>query len=370
MEQVFSVSEFLSQLNSVLETQVVLVQGEVTRVDKRAGYTFFTLKDTKKEAVLPCFIWAEKLRFCGFTLKEGLEIQIFGFPEIYARSGRFNFQVEKLQVVGEGALQKAFEQLKRKLEQLGFFASERKKPIPRFVRRLGLITSGFGEAKNDFLKHIGRHGFEILFYNVKVEGMYAIDEIVRAIKFFNESPLGELDVLVLIRGGGSLESLQAFNSEAVARAIFASRIPVIAGIGHEADFTIADFVADCRASTPTHAAKILSEGWEKAGVELKNSQRMLATHIQQAIANTRNEIEVSAQTLEQGIKSFLEQVRNFLLQSEQKLNLASPLHRLAQGYSITREQGSGRVVKRAEQVIIGQRLVTRLFKGELRSKVL
>ncbi len=185
MDQVLSVHEFLESLNKVLQTQVVLVQGEVTRVDRRGSYTFFTLKDKEEEAVLPCFAWERNLAFASFKLEEGTEVQLLGYPEIYVRGGRFNFHVQQMMLVGEGALQKAFAALKKQLESLGFFAPERKKQIPRFVRRIGLITSAFGDAKKDFLKHVGAYGFEICAYDVKVEGMYAMGEIVEALRFFN-----------------------------------------------------------------------------------------------------------------------------------------------------------------------------------------
>lgn len=368
MDRALSVAEFLANLNEVLKTQVVLVQGEVTRVDRRGGYTFFTLKDKKEEAILPCFAWERNLSLAGFTLKDGLEVQLWGCPEMYVRSGRFNFHVERLLLVGEGALKLVFEALKKKLEGLGFFALERKKAIPRFVRHIGLITSAFGDAKKDFLRHVGAYGFDIQAHDVKVEGMYAIDEIVEALRFFNEQPQ-PVDVLVLIRGGGSLESLQAFNSEAVARAIFASKIPVLTGIGHEADFTIADFVSDLRASTPTHAARILSDPWREAAATLQNISEVLATSMKQVIVRSKDDLNTQAASLEEGAQEFFARIKDLLRQEAQKLNLASPQNRLRQGYSITMEAATRKVVKKKLDVSVGQELVTVVYEGEFISKV-
>ncbi len=369
MDQAISVHEFLEQVNTLLSVQRVLVQGEITRVDRRAGYTFFTLKDTQQEAILSCFAWEYRLSLTSFHLKEGQEIQVFGFPEIYIRSGRFNFHVEQILLLGEGALQKAFEALKKQLEQLGFFASERKKPLPRFVKNIGLITSEAGDAVKDFLTHLGQHDFELSFFNVKVEGIYAIEEIVKALRYFNEQPEPS-EVLVLIRGGGSLESLQAFNSEAVARAIFASKIPVLTGIGHEKDFTIADFVADARASTPTHAGRILGDPWSQVETELEHASQTLAVALQHMARRAKDAVDTASQTLEEQIAQYIARLKEFLCSEEQKLNLASPLHRLRQGYSITMEAKTRKVVKSSADVLPNKEIVTKLYKGELYSHVI
>ncbi len=351
-----------------MSVQRVLVQGEITRVDRRAGYTFFTLKDTKQEAILSCFAWEYRLSLTSFHLKEGQEIQVFGFPEIYVRTGRFNFHVEQILLVGEGALQKVFEALKKQLEQLGFFAPERKRPLPRLVKSIGLITSAQGDAQKDFFTHLGKHGFEVYFFNVKVEGLYAIEEIVRALRYFNEES-NPPEVLVLIRGGGSLESLQAFNSEAVARAIFASKIPVLTGIGHEKDFTIVDFVADARASTPTHAGRILGDPWSEVEVELEHAGQILAVALQHTAGRAKDAVDGVAKTLEEQRTQLFARFKDYLAGEEQKLNLASPLHRLRQGYSITMEALSRKVVRRVRDTYVNQELLTKVYDGEFVSKV-
>lgn len=222
-EKIFSVSEYLDYLNEILIPARAIIHGEVGRVDNRERYTFFTLKD--EEAVINCFAWQSRLESFGVELKEGLELKVEGFPQVFKRRGNLNFEVEHVGLVGEGALKQAFELLKKKLAIAGFFALERKKILPKYIERIGLVTSDFGDAKNDFLTHLGKFGFKIYFYDVRVEGLYTIDDIVKAIRWFNENLL-DIEVLVLTRGGGSLESLQAFNSEAVAKAIFGSKIPI------------------------------------------------------------------------------------------------------------------------------------------------
>ena len=262
-EQVFSVSLYLDYLNKILVPQAAIIQGEIGKIDNRGRYAFFSLVDKNADAVINCFAWEENLRGFGIELKEGLEIRVKGFPRIFKPRGSFTFEVEYVSLVGEGSLKLAFERLKKQLEGQGYFAKERKKQIPEYVQTIGLITSRHGDAINDFMTHLGHFGFKIYFCNTRVEGFYAVDEITSAIRWFNENKF-DIDALVLTRGGGSLESLQAFNSEPIAKAIFGSRIPIVTGIGHENDDTIADFVADIRASTPTHAARILSDPWRNA----------------------------------------------------------------------------------------------------------
>ncbi|MDP2860881.1 MAG: exodeoxyribonuclease VII large subunit, partial [bacterium] len=242
-ENIFSVSEYLDYLNEVLTPMRAIIQGEVGRVDKRVGYTFFTLSDKDDKAVINCFVWQNKIENFGVELKEGMELQVEGHPKVYKRTGSFSFEVEHIGLIGEGALKLAFEKLKKKLELEGYFSPERKKPITDYVKNIGVITSTYADAKKDFLTHLGNFGYTIYFYDIRVEGIYAVDDIVSALRWFNESKL-QLDVLVLTRGGGGFESLQAFNSESVAKAIFASKVPILTGIGHENDITIADLVAD------------------------------------------------------------------------------------------------------------------------------
>jgi len=276
-EKIFTVSEFIASINNLIRRKVV-IQGEIgEKINKYPKFSFFSLLDKNKEATLACFVWQNKLEELGVMLKAGVEVKIEGYPMVYPKKGSLNFQVQRIGLVGEGVLKKAFELLKKKLNEAGFFDPEKKKTIPEFSQKIGVITSKYGKgALPDFKKHLKNFGFEIYFYDVRVEGMTAIDDIVEAIQWFNQSGL-ETDVLVLIRGGGSWESLQAFNSEPVAKAIFASKVPIICGVGHESDETIASYVADVRASTPSIAAKILSDPWKLANSQIPVFERNIAS---------------------------------------------------------------------------------------------
>lgn len=258
---ILSVTEFLGSVNLMFsEVGLVKIQGEIDDISLRGSYGFFALKESnggvKAEASLGCFVGWKCIDKVQHLLQSGMEVVISGYPSIYVKNGSFRIDIVDIQPVGEGALQKAFEALKLKLLQKGYFAPERKRAISPFVKNIGLITSMSGAAVIDFKRNLGAFGFTIEYIDVRVEGETAEESIMRAIKKFNEAR-PQLDALVLMRGGGSLESLQAFNSEKVADAIYFSRIPVITGIGHEKDNTIADFVADVRCSTPTAVANLL-----------------------------------------------------------------------------------------------------------------
>jgi len=241
------------------------IKGEIDEVQIRNGYAFFTLKESiggfRSEASLGCFVSWKALDILNHLLQNGMEVVISGYPKIYLKNGSFRLEVIDIEPVGEGALQKAFEALKRKLEEKGYFDQARKRPISAFIRTIGLITSMTGAVIEDFKKNIGSCGFLVDCLDVRVEGDLAEGNIVRAIRYFNDykSPC---DVLVVIRGGGSLQSLKAFNSEAVADALYYSRIPVITGIGHDKDESIAGFTSDLNCSTPTAVANFLRTGHE------------------------------------------------------------------------------------------------------------
>ncbi|HOK35525.1 MAG TPA: exodeoxyribonuclease VII large subunit [Candidatus Pacearchaeota archaeon] len=391
-EKIFGVSEFLDFLNNILRPCRAIIQGEIgEKINdyKNRGFTFFDLLD-KNGAILRCFTWRENIENLGVNLEPGMEIRVVGYPEIRKERGELKFQVEKIELVGEGDLKRAFEALKRKLESEGLFAKENKKTLPRFSQKIGLITSKYGKgAKPDFEKHLGKFGFEIYFYDVRVEGLFAAEEIAGAIRWFNEN-MPTLDVLVLIRGGGSWESLQAFNSEIVARAIFASKIPVICGVGHESDVTIADLVADFRASTPTDAAKILNENWKTASSEIFKYEENLILAVKRLFKNTKEKLAFFEKNLTSEIKrkiqflkenfedcfrdltknqaQWIERIKKLINNEEQKLNLGSPILKLKQGYSITYNE-NGKIIKNASDLKIGSEIKTKFYKSETLSKV-
>ncbi len=256
--RVFSVSELTGKIRELLTRNFtdVLVEGELSNCQfPQSGHMYCTLKDDR--AQIRCVCFKNQLRLMKFRPENGLHVTVRGSISVYETRGEYQIYVESIEPVGLGALQLAFDQVKKRLEAEGLFAAGRKKPLPMLPRCIGLITSPTGAAVRDVVRILRRrfHNVHLTLYPVRVQGDGAAAEIVRALQFFNRQQ--SVDVLILARGGGSLEDLWAFNEEAVARAVANSTIPVVSGVGHETDFTIADFVADVRASTPSAAAELV-----------------------------------------------------------------------------------------------------------------
>jgi len=255
---VYTVSELARLIKAELEERfpAVWVEGEVSNLrTPSSGHAYFTLKDDA--AQLRCVLFRGRGRRVPFELEDGLQVLAFGGLDVYLARGEYQLVVELMEPKGLGALQLAFEQLKRKLEAEGLFDAARKRPLPAFPRTIGIVTSPTGAAIRDMLHVIGRRfgDLRILITPVRVQGEEAPGEIVRALA--DLQAIADLDVVIVGRGGGSIEDLWAFNDERVARAIAACRVPVISAVGHETDFTIADFVADLRAPTPSAAAELV-----------------------------------------------------------------------------------------------------------------
>jgi exodeoxyribonuclease VII large subunit len=256
--RVFSVSELTGRIRDLLTRNFtnVLVEGEISNCQfPQSGHMYCTLKDDR--AQIRCVCFKNQLRLMKFRPENGLHVTVRGSLGVYETRGEYQIYIESIEPVGLGALQLAFDQLKKRLETEGLFAAERKKPLPLLPRCIGLVTSSTGAAVRDVVRILRRrfHNVHLTLYPVRVQGEGAAAEIVRAVQFFNRHQ--SVDVLIVARGGGSLEDLWAFNEEVVARAIADSKIPVICGVGHETDFTITDFVADVRASTPSAAAELV-----------------------------------------------------------------------------------------------------------------
>jgi exodeoxyribonuclease VII large subunit len=255
----YTVSELLSEVAGVLRTtwRDISVVGEIGRFDERGGHGYFVLKD--RTSALPAIIFASDLRRVPFRLELGLEVVVRGSLDLYAPSGKFQIKAFAVEPVGRGALQLAFEQLKARLEGEGLFEPSRKRPIPKLPRRIAVVTSPAGAVLRDILNVLDRRfeGLAVTVYPVRVQGELAAAEIAGAIAHLNRR--AAFDVLILARGGGSPEDLAPFNDERVARALAASAIPTISGVGHETDVTIADLVADLRAPTPSAAAELVVE---------------------------------------------------------------------------------------------------------------
>ncbi len=260
----------------------VWVRGELSGVKQwPSGHIYFSLKDENSRIDAVCFRYsAQRLKF---RIEDGMQVIAHGKLEIYSGSGRYQLVVDSLEPEGLGALQKAFEQLKKKLAAEGLFAPERKRPLPALPRTVGIVTSPTGSVISDMLRMMRLHRarVRVLLYPAQVQGEGAAATIVAGIAALNGLAV---DVMIVGRGGGSIEDLWCFNEEAVARAIAAAAVPVISAVGHEPDFTISDFVADARAATPTAAAVLVAAGWEKLERDLADSWRALLDAMEQSLA--------------------------------------------------------------------------------------
>ncbi|UCD51659.1 MAG: exodeoxyribonuclease VII large subunit [Phycisphaerales bacterium] len=277
----YTVSEVNALVKEVLETSLpgrLTVQGEITGWKQHhSGHCYFSLKD--EDSVLPCAMWRSNAANLKFRPENGLAVLATGFVDVYVPQGRYNFVVSEMHPAGVGALQLAYEQMVKKLRGEGLFDDEHKKPIPAFPERIGILTSESGAAVHDIADSVHQRWpcTKLCLYPVPVQGEGAADKIAAAITDLNRrNKRLKLDLLIVGRGGGSLEDLWAFNEEVLARAIFASRIPIISAVGHEVDVTVADFVADARASTPTKAGVVAVPDMRDVLADLVHQQRRLA----------------------------------------------------------------------------------------------
>ncbi len=384
-DEVFSVSQFLERINELLSPQNVLVEGEISSVNVHPSGIYLTLKDKKEDALLDCYIRPHIYDYLGIELQDGMEVKIGGFPTIYQRNGRFRFMIQSLEIAGEGSLKKAYELLKVKLEKEGLFT--RKRELPEFVKRIGVVTSRQGAVIEDFKNNLKEFGFEIFLKDVRVEGVRAVDDICEALSWFNENAEKmNLDVLVIMRGGGSLEDLQAFNNELVAKAIFASKVPTICAIGHHKDVPIASLVGDEASSTPTGAAVRINASWDKLTIRLPSLEttifnsyegyiRFADNFVSSSLSKMTNYFERAFVKFE-GLRSSildsyedaLETVLNRIENIGKYLEGVSPERNLKLGYSIV-TNNSGKVVRDTSGLKVGEKLKTRLHKGEIESEI-
>jgi exodeoxyribonuclease VII large subunit len=289
--KIFTVSELSLEIKNLLEKQFpdVWVNGEVSNFRAAtSGHFYFTLKDAKAQIRAVCF--RNQARYLKFKPQDGISVIARGHLSVYEARGEYQLYVDYLEPAGLGALQLAFEQLKAKLAAEGLFDPARKKPLPVLPRAVGVVTSPTGTVIRDILRILQRRfrNMNVTLYPVKVQGEGAAEEIVGGIQYFNRHPL--VDVLIVARGGGSLEDLWAFNEEIVARAIARSTIPVISAVGHETDFTIADFVADLRAPTPSVAAELVVHRKQDFVVELQERARRMAQVVRLKLAEARERL--------------------------------------------------------------------------------
>ena len=444
--RVLTVSELTSQVRRLLEKEIGIlrVTGEVTNLRvQSSGHVYFTLKDAS--AQLNCVLFRGEALENRAILQDGQKVILEGSLTVYEPRGQYQLIVRSVELQGVGALQLAFERLKRKLQAEGLFAPERKRPLPRYPQRIGLVTSPTGAAFSDVLHVIQRRhsGLEIIFVPCRVQGEGASAEIAASIRLLNEfnsalrAPHSALDLILLTRGGGSLEDLWAFNEEVVARAIFESATPVVSAVGHEIDFTISDFVADVRAATPSVAAEIITEGvfasrqfvaeasgvisqrirrrlererenvgrlmqrvrrahprrrlnetlqllddlqsgllrrvkyrWRECQARWANArQRLGRVRPAQALEQRRQNLREWERRLRDSARQYLKDARNHFNTLEARRRLLSPLNVLERGYSITTDASAGHVIRDPAEVKPGQRIKTRVKKGEIRSVV-
>ena len=302
----------------------VYLTGQVSNFRKRPTHQYFSLKDDR--AVIQATIWSGIYQKLGFDLEEGMKINVIGRVQVYEPSGSYSIIIEKAEPDGVGALAIQFEQLKKKLSEEGLFQERFKQAIPQFAKRIGVVTSRSGAVIQDIITTVSRRfpGVEIVLYPTKVQGEGAAEEIARNIARANKRE--DLDVLIIGRGGGSIEDLWAFNEEIVVRSIFESRLPIISSVGHETDVTLADFVADKRAATPTAAAELATPVTKlDIMTYLKNQEKRMATAVQNTLSKKKEALRGLIQSVifrqpERLYDGYLQRLDQLMLRLKQGLN--------------------------------------------------
>lgn len=382
-ETVLTVGEFLEAVNMVLQDFEVVVRGEVSGLSNHPTGVYFSLQDEDKKALLQCYMPPFVYKAAGVALEDGMQVQVGGQASMYKPKGRFSFLVRTLELTGEGAIQKAYELLKKQLKAQGLF--DRKRSVPSCISRIALVTSATGAVQADFRNNLIKRGIKIDLYNVLVEGSRATADIVGALQRAY-ARASHYDVVVLVRGGGSLEDLQAFNSELVAKTLFASPIPTICAIGHDRDTPIAQLVADVSPSTPTAAAGVVNQTWEQSQDQLVRMTQELVDHYQDVLTRayyqlsqasftcstffavgTRHVRELQIELLNtfgRFLESFVRQVHT----ADALLTAVDPKKILKMGYSVTRT-ATGAVVRSISEVKSGDVLSTLVSDGSISSTV-
>lgn len=395
LPEVYTVSELTMHLEEVLENDSILgfsvtVQGELSNVKRSSrGHMYFTVKDG--HAAIGGILWASTARRLKFDPEDGQEVFLTGKLQIYRPNGSYSIVGSKLEPVGVGALQLAFLQLKEKLEAEGLFLPDYKQPIPEFPARIGLVTSNTGAVVHDMLRTIRAKNplVDVLLCPVKVQGEGAAEDIAQGIRELND-PSYNLDTIIIGRGGGSFEDLFCFSEESVVRTVFNSRVPIIAGVGHEPDYSLADAAADYSAATPTAAAEYavpdihaLRENYRYQARELLHRMSEQLLDWEQHLDHTATRfveyfhgyLDAAASTLDQqeerlknGFEFYFQKRENHLARLASELEAFSPLKTLGRGYSIATD-ASGKVIRETVQVKAGDRVTVRLSDGRIMTEV-
>lgn len=364
----------------------VLVKGEISNFKSHyTGHMYFTLKD--ENSLIKCVMFKSYTTHLSFMPKDGMKVMVLGSVAVFERDGIYQIYAKAMKEDGLGSLYTAYEELKKKLEQEGLFAESHKKKIPFMPKTIGVLTSNTGAVIRDIINVSTRRnpGVHIRLYPVPVQGPGAAEKIAEGIKFMNENKLA--DVLIIGRGGGSLEDLWPFNEEIVARAIYDSELPIISAVGHETDFTIADFVADLRAPTPSAAAELAVANIEdvretlklynnRYKVALKKKIELMRLSYEKCMARPAyknptqkiNEqymvIDMKVKTLQNSMMLKLKEAKTSFVKETAKLDSLSPLKTLTRGYSIVTKQESGKVIKSVDDLNSGEKVNLRLSDGQ------
>ncbi len=364
-EKIFSVGEYIEVVNVALKREEIKLLGEVSSVKKAAsGHVYFTLKDQKADASLDCIIWRNAYAQYGIDIEVGMELVVTGHPQIYAPRGSFSFVAGTIELHGAGALKKAYDELKKKLTKEGIFDPQRKRPLPDLPRKIGVITSLKGAVIHDFMNNLGKFGLEVSCVDARVEGQQAVASLIEAVQLLKKT---DIEVLVVIRGGGSLESLQGFNNEALVRELVSFPVPVIAGIGHDQDVPLAALAADHMPSTPTAAAHLINRSWEEAYAKVSQAAHILV-RVGQELRRLRADLDQNQAVLMQRLSQALVLVSQRLSFAEQAIRLHDPTRQLKLGYAIVRGAG-GAVVRSTKGLERGDRLTLQVSDGEVITNV-
>jgi exodeoxyribonuclease VII large subunit len=363
-----SVSQLNSYIKRILATDPILsnvsVKGEISNLTKHSsGHWYFTLKDETSR--INCFLPADRVFGLRFDISEGMELIVYGSVSVYERGGSYSVYVRDIDVQGEGSLKIAFENLRRKLEAEGLFDPDVKRPIPEFPKRIGVLTSPTGAAVHDIITTVKRRNplVDVLIYPCIVQGPEAAASIVNGLAEMNKL-FPDLDVIIAGRGGGSAEDLWCFNEESVARAIRASEIPVISAVGHEVDFTIADFAADLRGATPTAAAELAVPHMAALidTLQLYTPQR-LYQNLQTGFENYGLSLQRLRDSVENSIRSRIREAESRLELLKNDADLSNPMNVLDKGYAMAKKGGEW--VERAAAFAKGDSLDLRFKDGTL-----
>ena len=417
-EKIYTVSEITRLIKLELERKfpVILIEGEIADFKRaHSGHLYFTLKDEK--SALNCVMWRSSAVRVPFELEGGLHVICRGQISVYEQRGQYQLYVESVEPKGKGALQLAFEQLKEKLKKEGLFDLEVKKKLPLLPKKVGIVTSPRGAAIFDIIKTLERRfaHLHILIFPVKVQGEGAADEIVEGIDYLGR--YADMDVIIVGRGGGSLEDLWAFNEEKVARAIFRCPVPIITAVGHEVDFTIADFVADIRASTPSVAAEIVIEKEQSLIDRIANLEKRISHHTQffiqekrqsvtdlihhqafqnfkvrlfnliqqvdeyetrarfviqalvQRVVQSKSRVDLAQEKMASSVKRLMQDLKSKWERYAAELDNLSPLNVLKKGYTVCWKNSGPKLVQHAGEVDQGDEVTVSFFKGEFTAQV-